>query len=56
MKRIFNWIISKLAKPKFRSPEFGSELVRLSCKISSVTSKTQIIKIANKYFKVKELG
>jgi hypothetical protein len=51
-----HWLLNKLPKNKFRTPEFSSELVRLSDKVSSITSKTQIVKICGKYFKVKELG
>lgn len=40
----------------YRSPEMSSELVRISHKISSTTSKPQLIKIGDKYFRVRELG
>lgn len=39
---------------KVRDAKFSSELVKLSSKISHI--KEQIIKIGDKYFKVKELG
>jgi hypothetical protein len=39
-----------------RTPEFSSELIKLSHKISSTTSKPQLIKIGEKYFRVRELG
>jgi len=56
MNRFIQWLLNKLTKNKFRTPEFSSELVRLSHKVSSTTSKAQIIKICGKYFKIKELG
>lgn len=37
-------------------PEFGVELVVLSHKIKSTTSKPQLIKIKDKYYRVRELG
>lgn len=39
-----------------RTPEFSSELIKLSHKINSTTSKPQLIKIGEKYFRVRELG
>lgn len=39
-----------------RNPEFSSELVRISDKIKSTTSKPQLIKIGGRYFRVRELG
>ena len=39
-----------------RTQEFSAELVKISHKISSTTSKPQLIKIGEKYFRVKELG
>ncbi|SHI40972.1 hypothetical protein [Flavobacterium terrae] len=39
-----------------RSPEIGSGLVRIAHKISSATGESQLIKIGEKYFRVRELG
>ncbi|OXE99831.1 hypothetical protein B0A63_11050 [Flavobacterium johnsoniae UW101] len=39
-----------------RTPEIGSGLVRIAHKISSVSSEPQVIKIGEKYFRVRELG
>lgn len=44
------------SKASHRSPEIGSGLVRIAHKISSVTGQTQLIKIGEKYFRVRELG
>ena len=41
---------------KHRSSEISSGLVRISHLIKSNTDETQIVKIGNKYFKVRELG
>ncbi|WP_428223967.1 hypothetical protein [Flavobacterium sp.] len=47
----------KFYKPNaHRSPEIGSGLVRIAHKISSASGQTQLIKIGEKYFKVRELG
>lgn len=43
-------------KEVYRNPEIGSGLVRIAHKISSVTSKTQVVKIGEKYYRVRELG
>lgn len=46
-------------KPKqliHRSAEISSGLVRIAHKISSISGQTQLIKIGEKYFKVRELG
>ncbi len=56
--------MSKINEPKekstklisFRSPEVGSGLVRIAHKISSTSGQTQLIKIGEKYFRVRELG
>ena len=53
---ILNYIFKKKNIKNNRNNEFRSELVRLSHKVKSTTSKAQIIKICNKYFKIKELG
>ena len=47
-------IITK--KEVYRNPEIGSGLVRIAHKISSVSSQAQLVKIGDKYFKVRELG
>ena len=38
------------------TPEFKSWLVRISSKIKSNTSKPQIFKFGDRYFKIRELG
>jgi hypothetical protein len=38
------------------NPEIGGKLVRLSHKLNSSSSKSQVIKVGDKYFRVKELG
>lgn len=38
------------------SPEAGSAFVRVAHKISSNKTKSQVIKINGKFFRVKELG
>lgn len=43
-------------KAPHRTPEIGSGLVRIAHKISSVSSEPQVIKIGEKYFRVRELG
>lgn len=43
-------------KQTYRNPEVGSGLVRIAHKISSVTSKPQLVKIGDKYYRVRELG
>lgn len=47
---------NNLEKKNYRNPEESSELVRISHKISSTTSKPQLIKIGEKYYRVRELG
>lgn len=50
-------ITEKTAKKEvYRNPEIGSGLVRIAHKISSVSSQTQVVKIGDKYFRVRELG
>lgn len=39
-----------------KSPELRSALVRVAHKLSSDNSKTQVVKIGDKYFRIKELG
>lgn len=41
---------------QIRAPEFSIELVIISNKISSTTSNPQMIKIGDKYYRVRELG
>ena len=43
-------------KETYRDPEIGSGLVRIAHKISSVSSQIQLVKIGEKYFRVRELG
>lgn len=43
-------------KEVYRNPEIGSGLVRIAHKISSVSSQTQLVKIGERYFRVRELG
>ncbi|PWK01303.1 hypothetical protein BC749_102879 [Flavobacterium araucananum] len=43
-------------KVSHRTPEIGSGLVRIAHKISSVSSQPQVVKIGEKYFRVRELG
>lgn len=40
----------------YRSAEISSGLVRIAHKISSTSGQTQMIKIGEKYFRVRELG
>lgn len=41
---------------KLKDANFSSQLVQLSSKISSTTSKPQLIKIGEKYYRIRELG
>jgi len=43
-------------KKKPRNVEFSSELIIISDEIDSRTSEEQLVKIEDKYYKVKELG
>jgi len=47
---------NSIKKEKYRNPEESSELVKISHKISSTTSKPQLIKLGDKYYRVIELG
>jgi|GEM_PF-1139641 len=48
---------SKVPKTDFiKSPETSSEFVRIAHKINSFKSQAQLVKIGDKFFKVKELG
>ena len=56
--------MAKVREPKdkphkhvvYRSAEISSGLVRIAHKISSTSGQTQLIKIGEKYFRVRELG
>lgn len=39
-----------------RSPELSSGLVRIAHKISSTSGEAQLVKIGDRYFRVRELG
>ena len=41
---------------KIRTPEVGSAVVRISHKLLSRSSNGQVVKIADKYYKIRELG
>lgn len=41
---------------KLRESKFSSDLVKISHKIDSTTSKPQIVKIGEKYYRIRELG
>ena len=43
-------------KKEPRTVEFSSELIIISGEIDSRTSKEQLVKIEDKYYRVKELG
>lgn len=43
-------------KKEYRTVEFSSELIIISDKIDSRTSEEQLVKIEDKYYKVRELG
>jgi len=43
-------------KSSTKTPEVRSALVRMAHSISSRNSATQVVKIGEKYFRVKELG
>ena len=43
-------------KETYRNVEIGSGLVRIAHKISSISTQTQLVKIGDRYFKVRELG
>lgn len=49
-------IVKATKKEVYRNPEIGSGLVRIAHKISSVSSQTQLVKIGERYFRVRELG
>jgi len=38
------------------TPEMGSALVRIAHKLSSSKSEGQIVKLGDKYYRIKELG
>lgn len=41
---------------KKKTPEVGSAVVRISHKLTSRSSVGQVVKIGDKYFRMKELG
>lgn len=49
-------ILGNTKKGNIRNVEFSIQLVKLSSKISSTTSKPQLIKIGEKYYRIRELG
>ncbi|EKT4502341.1 hypothetical protein [Flavobacterium psychrophilum] len=56
MNKLRTIIIKTTKKEVYRTPEIGSGLVRIAHKISSVSSQTQLVKIGERYFRVRELG
>ena len=53
---IFRKLTTKSKKTVYRNPEIGSSIVRIAHKISSTSSETQLVKIGDKYYRVRELG
>ncbi|QFZ54273.1 hypothetical protein FEZ18_05460 [Oceanihabitans sp. IOP_32] len=41
---------------KVNTPEVRSAIVRIAHKLSANSSKGQVVKIGNKYYRIKELG
>lgn len=41
---------------KTNTPEIGSALVRVAHKLSSNSSQGQVVKLGEKYYRIKELG
>lgn len=56
MSKVKEITVKVTKKEVYRNPEIGSGLVRIAHKISSVSSQTQLVKIGEKYFRVRELG
>ena len=56
MSKVKEITIKVTKQEVYRTPEIGSGLVRIAHKISSVSSQTQLVKIGEKYFRVRELG
>jgi hypothetical protein len=56
MSKVKEITVKPTKKEVYRNPEIGSGLVRIAHKISSVSSQTQLVKIGEKYFRVRELG
>lgn len=54
--KVMKLTIKTVKKEVYRNPEIGSGLVRIAHKISSVSSHIQLVKIGEKYFRVRELG
>ncbi|AGA76719.1 hypothetical protein [Echinicola vietnamensis] len=49
-------IIKKKKSKKTNSPELGSAIVKIAHKLSSKRSGSQVVKIGDKYYRIKELG
>jgi hypothetical protein len=47
---------AKADKATTHNPEIGSGLVRIAHKISATSGESQLVKIGEKYFRVRELG
>ena len=56
MSKVKEVTVKATKKEVYRNPEIGSGLVRIAHKISSVSSQTQLVKIGERYFRVRELG
>lgn len=56
MSKVKEITVKATKKEVYRNPEIGSGLVRIAHKISSVSSQTQLVKIGERYFRVRELG
>jgi len=56
MSKVKEITVKTTKKEVYRNPEIGSGLVRIAHKISSVSSQTQLVKIGERYFRVRELG
>lgn len=56
MSKVKEITVKATKKEVYRDPEIGSGLVRIAHKISSVSSQTQLVKIGERYFRVRELG
>jgi hypothetical protein len=53
-KKTYNDSNSKTSK--VNTPEVGSAIVRIAHKLSSNNSKGQLVKIEDRYYRIKELG
>ena len=56
MSKVKEITLKATKKEVYRNPEIGSGLVRIAHKIVSTSSQTQLVKIGERYFKVRELG